>query len=278
MEPVPAKAWMAVILLGTALALGACAAPERAPTPLERRADSPTPDANFTLWQDCTLAQAQQWEAGAVSDAMDAMRAASCYAVLYVKAKAEEKDDSESIDIEFDDPAGGPSPSALARSGRAAAKAAAATYLESGLAHYLYAYLTGLAAESNPFQGLDLVPVMEQEALLAAELDPMVDEAGSDRLLSQLYLQAPGPPMSVGDLGKSLEHGRKAVELAPGFAENRLTLAQALLADEEGAGACAELRQGLASLEPEPSGGVVNDSRRVWGNMLEFLDKICETM
>lgn len=118
---------------------------------------------------------------------------------------------------------------------------------QSGLGHYLLAYLIAKEAQLAPMKGLDLVPMMEQEAIAASKLSPQVDHAGPDRFLGELYLKAPSPPISIGDMDHALEHYEKAVELAPDFAMNRLGLATALLEDDEVEDACAQYETALQS-------------------------------
>lgn len=118
---------------------------------------------------------------------------------------------------------------------------------QSGLAHYLLAYLVAKEAQFAPLRGLDLVPVIKQEALLAAKLSPEVDFAGPDRMLGELYLKAPSPPLSIGNLGTALEYYEKAVKEAPDFALNHFGLASALLEDDELKSACVQYEKGLQS-------------------------------
>ena len=113
------------------------------------------------------------------------------------------------------------------------AEAAVKAFPEDATAHYLTAYLAGLEAENDPARGLELVPVIEREALTAAHLNPNMDNGGPDRMLGELYLRGPSFPMSVGDLEKAVTHFRKAVKLAPNFLPNRLGLAEALTENEE---------------------------------------------
>lgn len=61
------------------------------------------------------------------------------------------------------------------------------------------------------------------------QLDEHVDFAGPDRSLGLLYLQAPGWPTSIGSRIKARQHLRRAVELAPQYPENRLTLIEACI-------------------------------------------------
>ena len=120
-----------------------------------------------------------------------------------------------------------------AKKGRLLAEQIVRADARNAFAHYLYAYLTALVAENNSAQGLQLVGVIEREALEAANLDPRVDQGGADRLLGELYLKAPSFPMSVGDFSKAIFHFKRAVNLAPDYVENRLGLAEALLAEDE---------------------------------------------
>ncbi|HEY3354161.1 MAG TPA: TRAP transporter TatT component family protein [Polyangia bacterium] len=50
--------------------------------------------------------------------------------------------------------------------------------------------------------------------------------AGPHRALAQLYHQAPGWPISIGNKTTAGEHYERALELAPGFFHNRLLVAQ----------------------------------------------------
>ncbi|TIH16590.1 hypothetical protein D0S45_09265 [Marinifilum sp. JC120] len=118
---------------------------------------------------------------------------------------------------------------------------------QSGLAHYLLAYLIAKEAQFAPMKGLDLVGRMEQEALAASRLSPEVDHGGPDRFLGELYLKAPSPPISIGDMDNALDYYEKAVKIAPDFAMNRLGLATALLEDDEVEEACAHYDKALQS-------------------------------
>ncbi len=172
----------------------------------------------------CPRELAERGGAGAARDGAAALRAASCYATIVERTREK--------------PAGLED----ARRGRDAAEAAVRRLPGSGLAHYLAAYLAGLVAERAPLRGLSLVPVIEREALKAAELDPGVDRGGPDRMLGELYLRAPRSPFSVGNPEKSVRHYRRAVAVEPTFPDNRLGLAEALLARDMTDEACRELR------------------------------------
>ena len=225
------------------------------------------------LFPAVTRAEAEALAARASTDPQEARRAAAAYVYLvehtaYLPPAPPEDPDCEGPE---------PKPECYTKAkdaarGRTLAELAVKGKPDDGVAHYLLAYLVGLCAEANPWNGLDLVPVIEQEALQASRLDPAVDFGGPDRALGQLYLRAPGPPLSLGDSEKALKHFRRAVELAPGHAENRLGLAQALLAEEEPREACSALAGLFEVLPPaDPSG------RESWEKGLAALKKICSS-
>jgi hypothetical protein len=210
-----------------------------------------SPDGEIMLWEPCTREQAERWASDAQHDGKAALRAASCYATLLET--------------------GGERPLGLedARRGRRAAEAAVRSFPDSGLAHYLAAYLIGLEAERNPLRGLGLVPMIEREAGRAADLSPGVDRGGPDRMLGELYLRAPTFPLSVGNSRKAVTHYRRAVSLAPAALENRLGLAESLLAENEAAEACVLLDTLLA--EAPPSG----ERRSIGRKALDLVKRRC---
>ena len=199
----------------------------------------------------CSREEAEQWARDGERDAGYALKAANCY-IFLVKAGAEKA-----------------SRLADARTGRQLAEGAVLRQPGSGLAHYVYAYLTGLEAENDPLRGLELVPVIEREARLAAELRPSIDHAGPDRMLGELYLRAPGIPVSIGDVEKAIVSYRRAVGLAPGFADNRLGLAEALLEGEEATEACLELHRLLSDMPPDTA------FEATWQHALDLLKRVC---
>ncbi len=207
--------------------------------------------AGLVLWEPCTPEQAGRWAADAERDGAAALRAASCYATLV------ERNPGKSAGLED------------ARRGQAAAETAVRKLPGSGLAHYLAAYLTGLVAERAPLRGLALVPVIEREAQRAAELDPGVDRGGPDRMLGELYLRAPGSPFSVGNRDKAVRHYQRAVAAEPAAAENRLGLAEALLAGDRTDEACGELRAIRAAAPPAT--GETPARRRA----MELMERFC---
>jgi hypothetical protein len=116
--------------------------------------DTAIPDEHFVLWEPCTIDEARHWTLSSADDGEAALRAASCYVVLI----QEEKGKARQLQFAID--------------GRKSAEAAVRHFPRSGLAHYLLALLTGLEAERAHLRGLQLVPTIERESLLAAQLNP----------------------------------------------------------------------------------------------------------
>ena len=243
-------------LLVIVFLLGACATSDLARhNALETvDKDRAVVDASFVLWTPCTREQAIQWTASAGKDARTAIKAACCYVVLIKQGE------DKALRL------------ADAGQGRDLAEIAVNMVPNSGLAHYLVAYLTGLEAENDPMRGLNLVPTIEQEALLAAKLNPKIDHGGPDRLLGELYLCAPGLPVSVGDSSKSVVHYRRALDQSPEYKENRLGLIKALLAEEESGLACLELHTLLDDMPP------ANGATPQWREAMELLKRICSML
>jgi hypothetical protein len=205
-----------------------------------------------SLWSSCTQNQAFLWVKRSKEDPEAALQAARCYAVFARNEK------NTSLRLEN------------AVTGRKMAETAVVLDPKNGMAHYLAAYLAGLEAENQPLKGLGLVPVIERHALEAARLNPGLDHGGPDRMLGALYLRAPDPPVSVGDLGKAIDHYQRAVSQYPDFVENRLGLAEAYLNDEEPGPACEQLRLILTRITP------VTTWEGSWKQTLDLMKRLCE--
>jgi len=199
----------------------------------------------------CSREEAREWAADADEHVASALKAANCYGFL-VKTGADR--DARRSD---------------AKAGRQLAEGAVQRQPGNGLAHYLNAYLTGLEAENDPLQGLKWVPVIEREARLASELSPSIDGGGPDRMLGELYLRAPGIPVSIGDVDKAITHYRRAVAIAPHSSENRLGLVEALLEAEEAAEACSQLHEVIAGMT------FCGPSQVAWQKAMELLKRVC---
>jgi tetratricopeptide (TPR) repeat protein len=131
--------------------------------------------------------------------------------------------------------------SSLAEQGIAAARLAIARQSNSAPAHYYLAMNLGQLARTKMLGALKLVGQMEREFGRARDLDEHLDCAGPDRNLGQLYRDAPVIG-SVGSRTRARERLKRAVELAPEYPENRLTLIEAYLKWGERAGASCQLQ------------------------------------
>jgi tetratricopeptide (TPR) repeat protein len=95
--------------------------------------------------------------------------------------------------------------------------------------YWLALNLGGLAEIAGVREGLRLVPPMMENLQTALKLNETYDAAGPHRVLGRIYFEAPGWPLSVGNINKSLDHLRAAVRLAPENCTNHLYLAETLL-------------------------------------------------
>ena len=118
---------------------------------------------------------------------------------------------------------------ALATEGIAAAKAVTEMHPDTGVGHFFLAMNKGQLARTKSLGALALVKEMEQSFIRAIKLDPTFDYAAPHRSLGTLYLDAPGWPASIGSKSKARKHLEKAVELAPDYPTNHLTLLDAYL-------------------------------------------------
>jgi len=118
---------------------------------------------------------------------------------------------------------------ALAQRGIAACRAALARETNVAAVPYYLGMNLGQLARTRSLGALPLVREMETLFLRARQLDAHLDEAGPDRNLGLLYLEAPGWPVSVGHRGKARQHLERALELAPHYPENHLNLLEARL-------------------------------------------------
>ena len=117
----------------------------------------------------------------------------------------------------------------LAQAGIDACNTALAIDANCAQAHYFLALNLGQLAQTKTLGALRIVPRIEAAFLAALAADPSFDNAGPDRGLGLLYLEAPGWPTSVGDRTKARRHLERCVELTPTHPGNRLALAEAFL-------------------------------------------------
>ncbi|MEI6356249.1 MAG: hypothetical protein WCP53_04020 [Verrucomicrobiota bacterium] len=113
----------------------------------------------------------------------------------------------------------------------------------SAPAHYYLGLDLGQLALTRALGGLKLVREMEKHWLAAKWIDETFDSGGPDRSLGLLYFEAPGWPASIGSHAKARTHLEHAVKLAPGFPENRLCLAEALVKWKKRDDAAAQLKE-----------------------------------
>ncbi|NBV20535.1 MAG: hypothetical protein EBS05_00850 [Proteobacteria bacterium] len=90
--------------------------------------------------------------------------------------------------------------------------------------HYYLAMNLGQLARTKWLDALGIVKELERNLELADGMAPRLDYAGPARCLGQLYRDAPGWPISVGNRTKARKHLLRALELSPEFPENRLNL------------------------------------------------------
>ena len=138
--------------------------------------------------------------------------------------------------------------------------------------HYWLAMnLCGQADVGGKLLGRKLLPRILEELQRAIALDAAYDQAGAHRVLGRIYYEAPGWPLSVGDLEKSRQHLQAAVRLAPNTSTNHLYLAQTLLRLKDDPGAEQELRQVLKStrgaVKPQDLEEDRREARRLLGEI-----------
>jgi tetratricopeptide (TPR) repeat protein len=114
--------------------------------------------------------------------------------------------------------------------------------------HYWLAMsLCGQADVGGKLLGNRLLPRILEELQRAVSLDAAYDQAGAHRVLGRIYYEAPGWPLSVGDMQKSRQHLQAAVRLSPATSTNHLYLAETLVRLNEAGLARQELEQVLKS-------------------------------
>jgi tetratricopeptide (TPR) repeat protein len=113
--------------------------------------------------------------------------------------------------------------------------------------YWLALNLCGQADAGGKFLGRKLLPRILEELQRAVAMDAAYDQAGAHRVLGRIYYEAPGWPLSVGDMQKSRQHLQAAVHLSPATSTNHLYLAETLLRLNEAGLARQELAQVLKS-------------------------------
>ncbi len=138
--------------------------------------------------------------------------------------------------------------------------------------HYWAALnLCGLAEVGGKLTGFKLLPRIIQELQRSLTLAESYDHAGAHRVLGRIYYEAPGRPISVGDIQKSLQHLSAAVRLAPETSTNHLYLAETLIKLGETAQARQELQQVLSSTRAAVLPQNLEEDRREARRLLQDL-------
>jgi len=144
--------------------------------------------------------------------------------------------------------------------------------------HYWLALnLAGMADSGSKGQALQLLPRILQELEKAVALDPAYDQAGAHRVLGRIYFEAPGWPMSVGDLPKALQHLTMAARLAPSNSTNHLYLAEALIRLDRLTEARAELERVLTASRHAVTPQGLEDDQRAARRLLRELQGLSPT-
>jgi tetratricopeptide (TPR) repeat protein len=155
----------------------------------------------------------------------------------------------------------------LADEGIAAARFAVEMDPKNPAGHFYLAMNKGQLARTKSLGALPLVKEMEESFLRSIKLDPAFDHASAHRSLGMLYLDAPGWPASIGNKSKARKHLEKAVEIAPDYPTNPLTLMDALLRWSDKAALIAAMnryRRILPKAREKYSGGLWENSWRNW--------------
>jgi len=93
---------------------------------------------------------------------------------------------------------------------------------------YRLALALGQQARERPSTADDALPRIVALLEQVAVAEPLLDDAGADRVLALTLLRAPGWPVGPGNADLALEHAQKADALVPDHPFNLLTLGEAL--------------------------------------------------
>jgi len=163
----------------------------------------------------------------------------------------------------------------LAEQGIEVCRKALANGSNSAPVHYYLALNLGQLARTRTFGALKLVSQMEREFSWAIELDSHFDYGGPERSLGLLYRDAPAIG-SIGSRTKARQHLERAVELSPGYPDNRLSLIESYLkwGDREGAQRqLRALKEAWPRARLELSGANWNCSWDDWQERLHKMEK-----
>ena len=117
--------------------------------------------------------------------------------------------------------------------------------------HYYYALCLGQLSSIESRDG-GRVPKMAAAVRRVIEIDEKLDRAGAHRFLGLLYLETESYPLiAIGTIDDAFEHLERACELFPDAGDNHLSLARALIEDEEETEARDHLRRVVDSPVPD---------------------------
>jgi tetratricopeptide (TPR) repeat protein len=162
----------------------------------------------------------------------------------------------------------------LAEQGIAAARESIRRDSNSVQGRYYLAVNLGQLARTRTLSALGIVSEMEKQFLAAIAIDPKFRYAAPVRSLGMLYQDAPGWPASVGSRSKARVQLQKAVELAPDYPENWLTLMEAQLKWGEKKKVQTQLAGIEAKLEQAKSAWIAEEGEASWKALLERVDKV----
>jgi tetratricopeptide (TPR) repeat protein len=143
--------------------------------------------------------------------------------------------------------------------------------------HYYLGLNQGQLARTRSLSALKLVDLMEQEFSRAIELDPTFDYGGAERSLGLLYRDAP-VLASIGSRAKARAHLQRALELAPGYPENRLNLIESEVKWGDRKTARRELKLLEDSWPAAHSEFTGSTWARSWNDWTERLERIKKTL
>ena len=159
-----------------------------------------------------------------------------------------------------------------------ACKHALAQKPDSAQLHYYLGLNQGQLARTRTLGALRLVDQMEREFTRAIELDPRFDYAGAERSIGLLYRDAP-VLASIGSKSKARTHLQRALELAPGYPENRLNVVESELKWGERKAARSDLKvleEALPAARSEFSGSAWVGSWADWNSRVQKARKTLE--
>ncbi len=139
--------------------------------------------------------------------------------------------------------------------------------------YWLALNLAGLAQVGSAKRGLQMVPMIVERMETALALDETYDQAGPHRLLGRVFCEAPAWPLSSGDIDKSLQHLRSAVQIAPENSTNHLYLAETLVQLGKSQEAYQELQRVLTCRRHAISSENLEDDRQQALSMMRQFDE-----